>query len=356
MIFLTLFSCVLWPLASNWYNRQVEFQIESEIGSSLREIGATASFRRNYLFGRSEPPAAVRIASLILGHDYQWAEAVWPEWSVARVLLFADTADLPRSLRRLRRLEEISGFNLTDDGLDTLKHLHWLRVLHVRKAYSNGKAIDAGLARQLESLALEGSWKYPVTDSDLQPFVGSKSLLSLESSGLVKISPKVAEQLMNNPLLRRIHLRHVDSRDDVEWRRLERLHPYMDTLFESLSWRFKSVRNGPYLTVESVPIRIEEPDCQKRSQANQWMDRVDKWLEAIDKGNIDTEGIKAEYPHMAKWLEVFAERYMEHAGQGAYGQGIGRDLRTLHEAHSYQRGRKYCVETSWFSVQSRIYS
>lgn len=58
---------------------------------------------------------------------------------------------------------------------------------------------------------------------------------------------------------------------------------------------------------------IEEPDCQKRPQANQWMNQVDKWVAAIDNGDIDTEQSKARYPHMGKWLEVFAKGYMERA-------------------------------------------
>lgn len=315
MIFLTLFSYVLWPLASNLYNRQVEFHIEREIDNRLREIGIEAFYRRNYLFGGREPPGVVSITSGVLGHDQQWAETVWPKWSLASVFLFPETVDLPRSFRRLCRLQQISGFKLTDDGLDTLKHLPLLRVLRVRKAYSDGKAIDVSRVPQLESLVLEGNWQYPITDSDLKPFVGSRSLLSLESSGLVKISPKVAEQLMNNPFLRRIHLRDLDSNDDVEWRRLERLHPYMDTLFRRSRGRFdfKWVQTDSYFRVEPVPIRIEEPECQKRSQANQWMSRVDKWVEAINNGDVDTERIKAEHPHMAKWLEVFAKGYMEHA-------------------------------------------
>lgn len=313
MIFLTLFSYVLWPLASDLYTRQVEFQLEREIDNRLRETGIGAFYRRNYLFGGREPPGVVSITSLVFGHDQQWAEAVWPKWSMASVFLLPKTVDIPRSLRRLRRLEEISYFNLTDDGLDTIKHLPCLRILRVKKAYSDGKAIDVSLARQLESLALEGDWKYPVTDSDLQPFVRSKSLLSLESSGLVKISPKAAEQLMNNPFLRRIHLHNLDSNNDAEWRRLERLHPYMDTLFKRSRGRFefKSVQTGPYCRVEPVPIRIEEPECQKGSQANQRMNRVEKWLEAIDENEGVAEQIKAHYPHMAKWLEVFAKGYME---------------------------------------------
>lgn len=121
---------------------------------------------------------------------------------MTRVLFSFKAVDPPRSSRRLRRPEEISGFNLTAEGPDTLKHLPWLRVLWCSKAYSDGKAIDASLARPLESFALEGSWKYLVTDCDLQVFVGSKGLLSLESSGLVKISPSLAAQWMNNSFLR----------------------------------------------------------------------------------------------------------------------------------------------------------